>query len=474
MAAADEAVDVNQVQPRIQENHLQSSVREKDGSADSDSLGSKDTESHKLFRHGGAVPSAICLSKAALGAGMLSISSHCAEVGLLYTTLALMIGAILTLISIRMISTASIHASCWSYEDICEELFHPAMSLFTGFINVCNCLGSSAGYLIVCGQVFQVLTGASRQMVQLFIVIVGTCICMPLSLAKHVSFMRYLAMISVLALLLVVVVVIVVFGRDGPDQTVDPDTIMFGMAADNSLGSGSMAVFAYMNSFNNVVFAYNNQFNVPQVTGELTPAPGLKRASWVGLISTGLCFSIYLTVSVFGLLAFGVGENQKESLILSLLPAGQDHATDPLLILSLIAVMFSVLTCLQFHIFPVRQFAAYAFRKYRSRDRDEPDVVWAGIPLTRWLDIGSALLAVILVILIAVVVSSLRAILDFVGAFAAAYISYVVPPLWIIQIRRSQPGFSWFSREICGCLAVFALGMFFFLFGTFTAIAGNK
>ena len=33
------------------------------------------------------------------------------------------------------------------------------MSLLTGFVNVCNCLGAGAGYLIVCGQVFEVLSG---------------------------------------------------------------------------------------------------------------------------------------------------------------------------------------------------------------------------------------------------------------------------------------------------------------------------
>merc|ERR1712032_1288697 len=90
--------------------------------------------------------------------------------------------------------------------------------------------------------------------------------------------------------------------------------------------------------------------------------------------------------------------------------------------------------------------------------------------LTRWLDMASALVSVAVIILIAVVISSLKTILDFIGAFASAYISYVVPPLWVIQILRRQKGFTWRSTEVLGCLALFCLGAFFFVFGTYSAI----
>jgi hypothetical protein len=98
------------------------------------------------------------------------------------------------------------------------------------------------------------------------------------------------------------------------------------------------------------------------------------------------------------------------------------------------------------------------------------DRVFYGRSLTRWFDIASALSAVVFIILIAVAISTLRTILDFIGAFAAAYISYVVPPLWVIQIRRRQPGFTWCSLEILGCVTVSALGAFLFVFGTYSAL----
>merc|ERR1712151_1108299 len=173
-------------------------------------------------------------------------------------------------------------------------------------------------------------------------------------------------------------------------------------------------------------------------------------------------------VSIFGTLAFGVGEGQRDSLVLDLAP----ERRNPLVLVSLVSVMFSVLTCFQFHIYPIRQFAAWAIRKARGRgpDDEKSDVAYFGRSLTRWLDIGSALVSVAIIILIAVAISSLKTILDFIGAFASAYISYVVPPLWVIQILRKQKGFSWNSAEVVGCMALFCLGAFFFVFGTYSAI----
>lgn len=37
----------------------------------------------------------------------------------------LRLGALLTVVSIRMISMASVETQRWSFEDVCEELFHP-------------------------------------------------------------------------------------------------------------------------------------------------------------------------------------------------------------------------------------------------------------------------------------------------------------------------------------------------------------
>ena len=422
------------------------------------------------FRRGGILPTAICLSKAAIGAGVLSVAAHGAQVGAVYQFACLVLGALLTLASIRMIANASVETGCWSYEDICEELFHSAMSLLTGFINVCNCLGSAAGYLIVCGQVFQVIFQADDRGRNVFVVLMGVFVCGPLALARHVGFMRHLAALSVGALLLLVGSVLWYWADHGIDESITVDSFL--------LPSSGATVFTYMNSINNMVFAYNNQFNVPQLTGELTPAPSVRKMSVVALLSTSLSFLLYGSVSIFGVLAFGVGDNQKDTLILDLMPARKEWHV----VLSLFAVMFSVLACFQFHVYPIRQFSAYAVRKLRGlpanakhedleKAADGSDGCW-GRSLARWLDIACALGAVAVAILIAVVVTSLRTILDFIGAFASAYISYVVPPLWILALRRKSKNFSWLAPEILFSLSLLCLGVFFFVFGTYSAIKG--
>lgn len=174
-----------------------------------------------IFRRGGVLPTGLCLSKAAIGAGVLSMSVHSAEVGILYQLGCLLVAGALAVVSIRMISIASIETQRWSFEDICEELFHPVIwwclsafwrsfdikllgrwclslfllvdasqsrnpclpqkfvpncgqkpmflvptppthwaevvSFFTGLINASVCLGSATSYLIVSGQVFVVI-----------------------------------------------------------------------------------------------------------------------------------------------------------------------------------------------------------------------------------------------------------------------------------------------------------------------------
>jgi amino acid permease len=388
------------------------------------------------------------------------MAGHAAEVGFFYQMVAMAVGAILSLVSVRMIADASVSTKRWSYEDICEELFHPAFSFFTGFLNVCNCIGSAAAYLIVCGQVFVVLSGCDEQGRKLFVAAMGIFVCGPLALAEHLSFMRHLAAISVLALLLLVVVVVWFFCERGPDESISRENFL--------VGTGAATIFTYMNTINNVVFAYNNQFNVPQLTGELKPVPSVPKMSKVSFLSTGLSTALYIGVSVFGVLAFGVGENQKDSLILDLYPARADWLVEA----ALLAVMFSVLTCFQFHVYPIRQFAAFAVRKIRGQGAEDVknDRVFHGRSLTRWFDIASALSAVSIIVLIAVVISTLRTILDFMGAFTAAYTSYVVPAVWMIQVRRRQAGFSWCSREILAYTAFFLLGMFLIGFGTYSVV----
>ncbi|CAJ1446220.1 unnamed protein product, partial [Effrenium voratum] len=162
-----------------------------------------------------------------------------------------------------------------------------------------------------------------------------------------------------------------------------------------------------------------------------------------------------------GVLAFGV--NQKDTLVLGLSPA----RTEAYVQLCLLAVMFSSLMCFQFHVYPVRQFVAYLVRKLRGRKAtQEKDVMYLGQSLTRWLDILCALTTVVLAILVAVVMTSLRSVLNFIGAFASSYISYIVPPVCLLALRGQK---DFWSAEMAP-VVLFAVGAFFFIFGTYAAV----
>jgi amino acid permease len=387
---------------------------------------------------------------------------HTAEVGLAFMMAALCVGAGLTVASISLIAKACVSTNRWSFEDISEELLHPALALWTGFLNAANCLGCAASYLIVCGQVFSVLTSCSDEVRRLFVVGIGVCVCAPMALAREVGFMRHLAALSFGAIILLVVCIAVWPVEHGIDDSVTMETLLE--------GRGGATAFTYMNSVNIMIFAYNNQFNVPQLTGELTPQPGVRRMTHVGIVSASFAFLLYGSVSLVGVLAFGL-DDQKDTFVLDLAV----DTRNPLVFTTLLAFLFSVVVCFQFHIFPIRQFCAYNLRKLRGLAADEnegSDKMVYGRSVTRWLDMCCGLGAVAFAVLIAAAITEVTVLLEFIGAFASAWISYVVPPLWVIMLRRRAQGFSWKSAEVAGCVAFFALGMCLFVFGTFSAIVG--
>jgi amino acid permease len=423
----------------------------------------KHNEDEGVLPKGSVLAASVCLCKAAIGAGVLSIAARCAEVGFTFMLVALAVGGALTVVSIRMIGEASIATGLWSFEDICDELFHPSLSIVTGLIQSSNCLGAAAAYLIICGQIFQVLTGAGDELFAPFVVACGIFICLPMALARHVNFLRYVSVLSVAGLVFLVGSVAYILLRYGRDDTVNTRAI--------SHGDGRANLFVQMNCLNLVVFAFNNQFNVPQLTGELRPL-GKEQVSKMANLSTVFVFILYVTVALLGLLAFGVGDRQLETLVLDVRP----HAGSPVVGAALVMVMFSTLMCFEFHIYPIRQFLAYTVRKVRGRpagDEDSDEKIWS-ISVTRWLDVVCAVGAVAISIIIAVSLKRVKIILDFVGAFAGAYTSYVVPPLWILRLR-CQHSFdascatSYESASLCW--AVLAIGAFFFFFGTYAAIA---
>lgn len=410
------------------------------------------------MRHGGTLPSALMLSKAAIGSGVLTMAGHSAQVGFVFTGVGLVISGVLTVISIRMLGDVSIKVKKWSFEDVTEDLYHWSLAALTGFVNAVNCLGSASAYLIVCGQVAQALFQISETARKIVITCAALFIALPLALAPHVNFMRYLASASICALIFLVISVIYVLCRDGVHESVTSQEFFGGSGNDDD----KFTLGLYVNSLNNIVFAYNNQFNVPQIAGELNPQ-SMKRVTWMGVISTAMSFTLYMMVSCFGVLTFGT--EQKDTLVVDLAP----ERKNPVVCLALLAVAYSVLTCLEFHIYPIRQFLAYTIRKSRGMDVDAEDVEWYGKPVARWLDIVCAVGSVLMALVVALALQRITKLIDIIGGFASGFISYVVPPLWIFAIRRREGNMTANPGEFALCVFIFVIGWFFVIYGTYSA-----
>ena len=122
------SIDLMEVKNRTIDLETASTTCGGDSDVGLSDMSNKMVESNSsIFRRGGVLPTGLCLSKAAIGAGVLSMSVHSAEVGILYQLGCLLVAGALAVVSIRMISIASIETQRWSFEDICEELFHPVI-----------------------------------------------------------------------------------------------------------------------------------------------------------------------------------------------------------------------------------------------------------------------------------------------------------------------------------------------------------
>lgn len=410
----------------------------------------------RLLRPGSLLSSMVCLTKAAIGAGVLPFSEQASVTGLAFHISALVLGGVLTASSINITGEVALATGKRSYEEICAHLFHPVLSIFTGFVNACNCLGSAVAYLIVARAVFQVLTDCGELGCRIFLVSVGAFICLPLAIARHVNSLRHLALASLFLLVFFPLSILLILGTSGVSDSVDGETFLLGPWA------RKIDPCRYAVSFYAIIFAYNNQFLVPQVVWEME-TKSMAAVRLVSTVSTSLVFVLYAAITVLGVLAFG--DDEKENLVQML----AQYKSEPLATIALISIGLSALMCFAFHVYPIRQFLAFCFLRFLR----EEDPVQHELKARR-LDIVFGVLSALLAVVVANFITSLHHVLAFVRAFAAAYIAFVVPALLILRMHMKAKTRS--SSCICWrtfyYIILFSVGTFFVLFGTYTSVHG--
>jgi amino acid permease len=404
----------------------------------------------ELLSHGGVLATAALLCKAAIGAGVMSLPSYGAEVGFTFLILMLLVGSLFSVLSTYMIGDACITTGRWSFEDITEELFSAPFAFFTGFVNASYCIFCAAAYLVVFGQAFQALTGASSAFVREFEIIVGITVCLPLAVAEHVNFLRYVSFVGVAGLVGLVLVVTSLLARQGVDSSITVKGFLH--------GEGAADYSVYVNSVASIIMALNNAPNVPQIAGEIRTRT-IDRVTRVAYVSVGAVFLIYGLVSAVGMLTFGF--KQKETLILEL----EAHRSDIFVKLALLAISFSTLISFELNVYPGRQFLAYCVKKYRGGGTigsDQGEAVLAGMTTARITDISCASTIVGLAIVLAVTLQSVRTILIIAGSTAAAYVSFILPPLMSLKIRslrREEADFPFTWLVLCYAMLLLGIGI---------------
>lgn len=169
-----------------------------------------------------------------------------------------------------------------------EYLVHSATILFV--------LGACCGYLVIIGDILtpyiNLLFPLDRRVV---ILIVGSLLCLPLSMLRQIRLLQYTSLASLLLIVYLVICIVAMCA--------------IGLAR-GQLDVSKVTLFSLQPQFLSVLpiisFAFTYHNNVPLVWSEMTEYPTSSRAISISIgLSTTICCVLYLLCGIFGYLSFG-------------------------------------------------------------------------------------------------------------------------------------------------------------------------
>ena len=235
----------------------------------------------------------------------------------------LVFGAFINIVSLNMLGEACLKINAWSYESLSETLVPGKVGIWLAGLSsvmmVLNCAGSMVAYCIIIGDIFDVLitdkNGVTPMIMdsnvawgEFLMPFVVLAILLPLSLSPRIGMLRYLAAGGVFAMFFLIMTFVYVIIKYGPDPSIENASTIFGF-------HDGPTMIDFVNVGSTVTFAYSNQYNMPQVAAELSRS-SMRRVRKVSSRSTLIAALLFICSVVFGLIAFGVGENQMKNIVL--------------------------------------------------------------------------------------------------------------------------------------------------------------
>jgi amino acid permease len=370
-----------------------------------------------FLEEGGVWGTALSLTKATLGTGVLVLGLTARSVGIPLLSVLLVVGAFFTVKSVGMLSRSCELTGKWSYNDLADDLYGSKMAIIVSIAMVFNCYGSAVGYIIAIGDGLQWVFQPNSKEMKLMQLAITTGILLPLACIRKISKLRYFSFFGVLGVSLIVIAAIYIIIKDGVHETIklDPNAIW---------SPAILNISSIMNAFSTISFSFVCQYNVPHLYNELkTRNP--KMMTSVSIRSVSLSLTLYLIAGICGYLALGL--NIHGSILSNIQPYVKKGEIYP--IIATIGCVISVCVAHALQTYPIRQTFEYGYKRILQKDKSSIPILFS---------MGVSCLIVYLSYLNAILLPSLKSCIQVVGAIGASAVAYIFPPLFEIKLIKKK------------------------------------
>ena len=211
--------------------------------------------------------------------------------GLVFGSLLMLLSVLATVVSIDMLTDASDHYRCRTYEDLVERALGKRGRQLTELSIVVSCVGILVAYLIAVGDILEPFVGTEHRALSLILCWATTA--MPLSLLRTVDSLKWASSTGMISIGLLVIAAMHHVQLDVESHQTYALADMLWPAD----GARSVLVACPI-----VLFAFNCQANVSSIYEEL---PRKESMRGVTRTSMSFCAVIYLVMGLIGMWDFG-------------------------------------------------------------------------------------------------------------------------------------------------------------------------
>ncbi|TDH67541.1 hypothetical protein CCR75_005341 [Bremia lactucae] len=354
------------------------------------------------------------LAGATLGAGALSLPYAVAVSGLGFAVAQLVLAAVLTIYTIRLLIRAEQITKLKCYEDLAMFCFGRKMTIFVEVNILIFCFGIAVAYLVTLGDLITPLVKLCFGVQSIFahrwvlMTIVSGTIMLPLSLLKDISSLQFSSIVGVLSIVFLVVAVAI---RSLMYTSANGIPVDISWTINLSRGPN------FMLSVPIVMFAFTCQVNVFSIYTELQ-RPCIRRMNKVVDRATLISFLIYLCIGGVAYLAFGpqlVDPKYKGNILLSFPP------NDTLIAISRAAITLTVAVAFPLNIFPCRFTIDMMFFANSEVSRLRHIAVTSGL--------------VLLALLLAILCPSINIVFGIIGGTCSTVVCFCFPAAFIMHLE---------------------------------------